>query len=195
MAKMKTMEINGKDYVVLPPEKILESECVESVISQVRGLEKTIIKAKEKIVEQVDKLLNDTAQRYGKKWKGNAHLFNLEQTFEVAVKISEKVKMGKELSLANQFYDRWLERISVGSQPAYKKVVNNTFKTDSDGYVCKTQLMKLRKMDGEGDEDKASADELIDKAIIDVIKTKYITFFDVDGDGGKTKIEVNFSAI
>ena len=195
MAKLKTMKINGKDYVVLPPEKILESDCVESVISQMKKLRETVVKAKKEVTDQINELLNETARKYGKKWKGNAQLFNLEGTSEVAVKISEKVKMGKELSLANQLYDQWLARITEGSKPVLKKLITKTFNTDKDGYVSKLKLMELKKTDGEGDEDKAKADELVEKAIIDVIKTQYITFFDVDEDGNHEKIEVNFSAL
>lgn len=189
----KTMKINGEKYIVIDQATKEEHELVCELCTVAKELKNHVNTIKKAIVGKINSHLEETAGKYGKDWKGNAHLFTLDETFKIMVKISEKVKFTKEMAIAKQLYDNWIKRISENSNQELIKLVNKTFAVDSKGNISKSRLMSLRKIASE-DADKVKADKITDEAIRHLIETAYYTFYEKKDEEWK-KIEVNFSAL
>ncbi len=184
---------NGKEMLVMSENKWEEHILVKELCEQALEINDHIMKVKTEMVGRIKDHLEKTAGQYGKHWKGNAKLFTINENYKIAVKISQKVKYTKEMAVAKQLYDSWLNSISENSKQEVKDVFKSTFNIDSKGNISKSKLMTLRKIKSENP-DKQKADKIADAAIRHLIDTAYYTFYERDGKDWK-RIEINFSAL
>lgn len=189
--KVKTMVVDGKEMAVITPERIQEHEVVSFAANEALKLHEHIAKVKEAITQKVQDLLEKTAHLYGESWKGNAHLFDLNENFKVLVKVFPKVKFTKEIAVAMQKYDAWIDNLM--GEHEIKDLVKKTFKTDSEGNIPKGRIMSLLNYESDNPQ-KKEADEIVKKAIRKEIRKPYYTFYQKDGEIW-SRIEINFSEI
>jgi len=183
---------DGKVLHVVPQAKLHEHKTVIEIHDIAVDLRACVMAAKDKIEDKVEQILAETAQEYGEKWKGNARLFTLDEKLKVTVKIQPQVKFDKEMALAKQKYDKWLQQQEASSQ--MRKLVDKTFSVNSDGNIPKSKLMTLRRFDSE-DQLKKEADAILDKAKRKEIRKPYISVYQKDDDGNWERIKLNFSEV
>ncbi len=183
---------NGEKVNVVSEERMREHDVVKEICNMASDLNAKVKKIKEYIEKKVDVLLKDAAARHNEEWKGNAHLFTIDETRKVIVKISPRIKFNKEMAIAKQKYDIWLNNMQADTQ--LRGLVKRVFNVDSDGNIPKSKLMLLRNYESD-DEVKKEADAIVDKSIRKEIRKPYITFYEKDDKGNWSRIQLNFSEI
>lgn len=188
-------EINlasGEKFKVITEDQMREHDVVIKTFKIALQLHEKIKEAKKPIEDQINILLKDAAARHNEEWKGNAHLFTLDESMKIIVKISPRIKFSKEMAIAKQKYDQWLNDRQADSQ--LRGLVKRVFSVDTEGNIPKGKLMTLRQYDCD-DETKKEADAIVDKAIRKEIRKPYITFYQKDREGNWDRIQLNFSEI
>ena len=182
------------------PVKVLHTEIVEKDAAVKKAmdcaikLQERIISDKQKLIQTIEKYLNDAARRNNLEWKGNALLISFDEKYRVEMRFREKIQFGIELQLAKQKIDECIKAWSADSNDNLKAIVNDAFQLDKHGQLARYRIFALRRFKIK-DPVWKEAMELIDKAILVTSTKQYISFAVRDEAGNYNKIVLNFSAL
>ena len=182
------------------PVKVLHTEIVEKDAAVKKAmdcaikLQERIISDKQKLIQTIEKYLNDAARRNNLEWKGNALLISFDEKYRVEMRFREKIQFGIELQLAKQKIDECIKAWSADSNDNLKAIVNDAFQLDKHGQLARYRIFALRRFKIK-DPVWKEAMELIDKAILVTSTKQYISFAVRDEAGNYNKIVMNFSAL
>ena len=182
------------------PVKVLHTEILEKDAAVKKAmdcaikLQERIISDKQKLIQTIEKYLNDAARRNNLEWKGNALLISFDEKYRVEMRFREKIQFGIELQLAKQKIDECIKAWSADSNDNLKAIVNDAFQLDKHGQLARYRIFALRRFKIK-DPVWREAMELIDKAILVTSTKQYISFAVRDEAGNYNKIVLNFSAL
>ena len=182
------------------PVKVLHTEIVEKDAAVKKAmdcaikLQERIISDKQKLIQTIEKYLNDAARRNNLEWKGNALLISFDEKYRVEMRFREKIQFGIELQLAKQKIDECIKAWSADSNDNLKAIVSDAFQLDKHGQLARYRIFALRRFKIK-DPVWKEAMELIDKAILVTSTKQYISFAVRDEAGNYNKIVLNFSAL
>ena len=182
------------------PVKVLHTEIVEKDAAVKKAmdcaikLQERIISDKQKLIQIIEKYLNDAARRNNLEWKGNALLISFDEKYRVEMRFREKIQFGIELQLAKQKIDECIKAWSADSNDNLKAIVNDAFQLDKNGQLARYRIFSLRRFKIK-DPVWKEAMELIDKAILVTSTKQYISFAVRDEAGNYNRIVLNFSTL
>jgi len=182
------------------PVKVLHTEIVEKDAAVKKAmdcaikLQERIISDKQKLIQTIEKYLNDAARRNNLEWKGNALLISFDEKYRVEMRFREKIQFGIELQLAKQKIDECIKAWSADSNDNLKAIINEAFQVDKRGQLARYRIFALRRYKIK-DPVWKEAMELIDKAILVTSTKQYISFAVRDEAGNYNRIVLNFSAL
>jgi hypothetical protein len=182
------------------PVKVLHAEIVEKDAAVKKAmdcalkLQERIISDKQKLIQIIEKYLNDAARRNNLEWKGNALLISFDEKYRIEMRFREKIQFGIELQLAKQKIDECIKAWSADSNDNLKAIVNEAFQVDKRGQLARYRIFALRRYKIK-DPVWKEAMELIDKAILVTSTKQYISFAVRDEAGNYNRIVLNFSAL
>jgi len=189
-------DAQGREF----PVKVLHTEIVEKDAAVKKAmdcaikLQERIISDKQKLIQTIEKYLNDAARRNNLEWKGNALLISFDEKYRVEMRFREKIQFGIELQLAKQKIDECIKAWSADSNDNLKAIVSDAFQLDKHGQLARYRIFALRRFKIK-DPVWREAMELIDKAILVTSTKQYISFAVRDEAGNYNKIVLNFSAL
>ncbi len=191
------VDASGREY----PAKILDPEIVkrDTIVNRLMGkasrLHDRIESEKIKMVDDIDKYLNQTAQKYGEEWKGNAELLSFDGKYKIEVRQRERIEFSEKLQIAKQKIDGCLKRWSEDSNINLQAVIKEAFQVDKKGEIAKSRILGLRRYNIK-DKQWQQAMDLIDEAIQVTSTKQYIAFYErPDKDKPFRLISLNFSAL
>ena len=182
------------------PVKVLHAEIVEKDAAVKKAmdcalkLQERIISDKQKLIQIIEKYLNDAARRNNLEWKGNALLISFDEKYRIEMRFREKIQFGIELQLAKQKIDECLKDWSADSNANLRAIINEAFQVDKKGEIAKHRILALRKYNIKDIKWKEAMD-LIDKAIRVVSTKQYVSFYERDEQGEYKMIVLNFTAL
>ena len=190
-------DAKGREY----PAKILDPQIVkrDSLVNRVMGraarLHDKLTFEKQKMAADIDKYLQQTADQYGEKWKGNAELVSFDGNFKIEVRNRERLEFDEKLQIAKQKIDECLKRWTEDSNVNLQAVINEAFQVDKKGEIAKHRILALRKYNIK-DKNWKQAMDIIDKAIQVTSTKQYIAFYERSSSNKPFQlISLNFSAI
>ena len=189
-------DAQGREF----PVKVLHTEIVEKDAAVKKAmdcalkLQERIISDKQKLIQIIEKYLNDAARRNNLEWKGNALLISFDEKYRVEMRFREKIQFGIELQLAKQKIDECIKAWSADSNDNLKAIVNDAFQLDKNGQLARYRILRLRRYNIK-DQTWKEAMELIDQAIQVVSTKQYINFYERDESGQFRQIVLNFPAL
>jgi len=190
-------DAKGREY----PAKILDPQIVkrDTLVSRVMGraarLHDKIAFEKQRMAADIDKFLENTADQYGEKWKGNAELTSFDGKYKIEVRHRERIEFSEKLQIAKQKIDECLKRWTEDSNVNLQAVINEAFQVDKKGEIAKNRILGLRRYNIK-DKNWKQAMELIDEAIQVTSTKQYIAFYERPSLNKPFQlISLNFSAI
>jgi len=168
---------------------------VNKVMNRATKLHDKLISEKERMATDIDKYLDQIAQQYGEKWKGNAELISFDGRSKVEIRQRELIKFSEKLQIAKQKIDDCLKRWSEDSNINLQAVIKEAFQVDKKGEIAKNRILDLRKYNISDPQWKLAM-ELIDQAIQVTSTKQYIAFYQrPSADKPFQLVSLNFSAI
>lgn len=181
---------NGQVLHAVPSEKLHEHKAVKEVYSLAVKLRDEVKNVKKTVEEKINKVLDETASKYGEEWKGNARLFTLDESLKVMVKVHPLIKFDKQMVIAKQKYDQWLQEENASDD--LRGFVKKAFRVNAEGNIPKSKLTEIRNYPSQNPR-KKEGDEIYDKAKRKEIRKPYISFYEKDAEGNWQRVKVNFS--
>ncbi|KQC06167.1 MAG: sulfate transporter [Candidatus Cloacimonas sp. SDB] len=199
MTKRDTIikDANGREYPakILDPQIVKRHNLVNRVIGRAARLHDKIAFEKQRMAEEIDKYLAQTAEQYGEQWKGNAELVSFDGKYKIEVRNRERIEFDEKLQIAKQKIDDCLKRWTQDSNVNLQAVINEAFQVDKKGEIAKHRILALRKYNIK-DKNWKQAMQLIDEAIQVTSTKQYIAFYKRSGKNKPFQlISLNFSAI
>ena len=130
---------------VLQPEIVEKDATVKKTMDYALKLQERIISDKQKMIQIIEKYLNDAARRNGLEWKGNALLISFDEKFRIELRFREKIQFGIELQLAKQKIDECIKAWSADSSDNLKAIINEAFQVDKRGQLARYRIFALRR--------------------------------------------------
>ncbi len=190
-------DAHGREY----PAKILDPQIVkrDTIVNRLMGkalrLHDKIETEKIKMVEDIDKYLTQTAQKYGEEWKGNAELVSFDGKYKIEIRNRERIEFSEKLQIAKQKIDECLKRWSEDSNVNLQAVIKEAFQVDKKGEIAKSRILGLRRFNIK-DKQWQQAMDLIDEAIQVTSTKQYIAFYERPSEDKSFQlVSLNFSAL
>jgi hypothetical protein len=200
MSKPTTAKVlvdsQGREFPtsIIDRELVKRDALVGRIADRALKLQERILADKRKMVDDLDKYLDDFARRNGLKWRGNAELINFDESMKVEVRYRERIQFGVELQLAKQKIDECLKEWTTDSNANLKAIISEAFQVDKKGEIAKHRILALRRYNIQ-DETWKEAMELIDRAIQVTSTKQYIAIYTRKDDGSYEQVVLNFSAL
>jgi hypothetical protein len=200
MPKSNTSKIlvdsKGREFPasIIDKELVKRDTLVGRIAERAKKLQERIIADKQKMVEELDKYLDDLAKRNGLKWRGNAELVNFDESMKVEIRYRERIQFGVELQLAKQKIDECLKEWTTDSNANLKAIISEAFQVDKKGEIAKHRILALRRYNIQ-DNTWKEAMELIDRAIQVTSTKQYIAIYTKREDGTYEQVVLNFSSL
>ncbi len=194
--KMLT-DANGREYPakILDPQIVKRDAIVNRLMNRALKLNGRIVSDKVKMADDINKYLNQTAQKYGEEWKGNAELVSFDGKYKVEIRQRERIDFSEKLQIAKQKIDMCLKRWTEDSNINLQAVIKEAFQVDKKGEIAKSRILGLRRYHIK-DTQWQQAMDLIDEAIQVTSTKQYIAFYERPSkDKPFRLISLNFSAL
>lgn len=143
-SNMYLMDENGDMVNVkyIDPTEIVKHNKIESIMQRVEKAQNDLITLKKELFNEVRTHLDDIAEEYGEKWKGNAKLYNFSKTKCVEFSINQLLEFDEKLQIAKQKIDKVIETFSEGAREELKTIIKKAFKLDQ----AKVDVKQVRQL-------------------------------------------------
>ena len=136
-----------RDELVRPTDK-LEDQTVRKIIKFARDLSAQVSRFRLHTMADLTALDDLMAEKYGfvklgNKGKGNRTYMTFDGLYKVSVQVAEFMDYGAELQVAKGLVDQCLTEWSSDSGPEIQTIITEAFKTDQEGKVSRTAILKL----------------------------------------------------
>ena len=175
----------------------LQDEAVRRLVATARELEAAIASFKAQAFDDVDALQALLEQQYGAKVggsKGNVSLFSYDGLIRIQVQISDLIKFGPELQVAEALLEECVGEWVEGARAELRAIVMNAFRRDKEGQLNRGALLGLRRYEVEDERWKRAMQAIADS--IQVIGSKrYIRFSSRPTlDGAWAEVSLNIAS-
>lgn len=167
---------------------------VRRIYARAASLSERLQTVKGEVLNLVDTYLNQVAEEYGEKWKGNAELVTFDGRIKVEVKISEALEFDERLQVAKSKIDNCLRRWTTDARAEVQAIINRAFSVDSKGRINVRAVISLRQIKSR-DPIWIDAMEIIADSLRIRNTRRYINVYERDGQDRWRLINLNWSAI
>lgn len=190
--------IDGQGNTV-PPRYIdkpvkARDRTVRRIHARAASLSERLQTVKGEVLNLVDTYLNQVAEEYGEKWKGNAELVTFDGRIKVEVKISEALEFDERLQVAKSKIDNCLRRWTTDARAEVQAIINRAFSVDSKGRINVRAVISLRQIKSR-DPIWIDAMEIIADSLRIRNTRRYINVYERDSQDRWRLINLNWSAI
>ncbi|MBX9868183.1 MAG: DUF3164 family protein [Burkholderiaceae bacterium] len=166
------------ESLVKPIDKARD-QLVQELINKAVAVKSTLVDFKKAtfadIVAFVDLSLEQYDTKLGGK-KGNVTLFSFDGKYKVQFAVSENIQFDERLQAAKSLIDECITEWSQGSSPEIQVLVQDAFKTDSEGNLNHGRILGLRRLDIT-DERWKRAMQAIGESVQVVGSKQYVRFY------------------
>lgn len=155
------IDVGGKPYMsdargnltpveLIKAQHLLEDETVRKVMGFALALSAQVARFKEHTYQDLGAFDAILEQEYGLTKggrKGNRTYQTYDGLMKVEVRVADLLDFGPELQIAKQLLDECLNEWSAESRSEVRAVITDTFNTDKEGTVNRSQIFRLLRMD------------------------------------------------
>lgn len=112
--------------------------------------------------------------------RGNMTLMTFDGLTKVSIKIKDEIKLGAEIQIAKEQLDVLIEEWSEGASEQLRTLINSAFDTSKEGNINLHEILRLRRMEFNGEDGKPdprwqAVQALITDSIRSIGSKSYIT--------------------
>lgn len=169
--------------LVAPIDK-QRDELVRELIKKAINIKEVLAAFKKQSFGDIAAFVDLSMEQYQAKLggkKGNVTLFSFDGKYKVQFAVSEKIQFDERLQAAKSLIDECIKDWSQGSSPEIQVLVQDAFKTDSEGNLNHARILGLRRLDIK-DERWNNAMKAIGESVQVVGSKQYVRFYERSGD-------------
>ncbi|MFC0349713.1 DUF3164 family protein [Undibacterium danionis] len=169
--------------LVAPIDK-QRDQLVQELIQKAVGVKEALTAFKAQAFGDIAAFVDLSMEQYQAKLggkKGNVTLFSFDGKYKVQFAVSEKIQFDERLQAAKSLIDECIKDWSQGSSPEIQVLVQDAFKTDSEGNLNHARILGLRRLDIK-DERWNNAMKAIGESVQVVGSKQYVRFYERRGD-------------
>lgn len=169
----------------LVPESLIKpidkarDQLVQELIAKAVAVNEALAKFKTATFGDIAAFVDMSAEQYDTKLggkKGNVTLFSFDGKFKVQFAVSENIQFDERLQAAKALIDECITEWSQGSSPEIQVLVQDAFKTDSEGNLNHGRILGLRRLEI-ADERWKRAMQAIGESVQVVGSKQYVRFY------------------
>lgn len=164
--------------LVKPIDKARD-QLVQELIAKAVAVNEALAKFKSSTFGDIAAFVDMSAEQYDTKLggkKGNVTLFSFDGKFKVQFAVSENIQFDERLQAAKALIDECITEWSQGSSPEIQVLVQDAFKTDSEGNLNHGRILGLRRLEI-ADERWKRAMQAIGESVQVVGSKQYVRFY------------------
>lgn len=166
------------ESLVKPIDKARD-QLVQELIAKAVAVNEALAKFKASTFGDIAAFVDMSAEQYDTKLggkKGNVTLFSFDGKFKVQFAVSENIQFDERLQAAKALIDECITEWSQGSSPEIQVLVQDAFKTDSEGNLNHGRILGLRRLEI-ADERWKRAMQAIGESVQVVGSKQYVRFY------------------
>ncbi|GAB7082317.1 DUF3164 family protein [Megalodesulfovibrio paquesii] len=178
-------------------EHRLADELVKGVLGRAKALRADMEEFRGETLADIETYLELLDEKYGVKRggrKGNVKLYTFDGRYRVDRQRSEHIALGEELEAARALIDECLAEWAEGSRDELKLLIQDTFRTDSQGKLDTGRILALRRIKIE-DPRWQQAMQAIGDALRVVGAKTLLRVYERQSDGAYKPIALDMSAL
>ncbi|MDO8654216.1 MAG: DUF3164 family protein [Undibacterium sp.] len=166
------------ESLVKPIDKARD-QLVQELIDKAVAVKNALVDFKKTTFADIAAFVDLSLEQYDTKLggkKGNVTLFSFDGRYKVQFAVSENIQFDERLQAAKGLIDECITEWSQGSSPEIKVLVQDAFKTDSEGNLNHGRILGLRRLDIK-DERWKRAMQAIGESVQVVGSKQYVRFY------------------
>jgi hypothetical protein len=166
------------ESLVKPIDKARD-QLVQELIDKAVAVKNALVDFKKTTFADIAAFVDLSLEQYDTKLggkKGNVTLFSFDGKYKVQFAVSENIQFDERLQAAKGLIDECITEWSQGSSPEIKVLVQDAFKTDSEGNLNHGRILGLRRLDIK-DERWKRAMQAIGESVQVVGSKQYVRFY------------------
>lgn len=166
------------ESLVKPIDKARD-QLVQELINKAVAVKSTLMEFKKATFADIAAFVDLSLEQYDTKLggkKGNVTLFSFDGKYKVQFAVSENIQFDERLQAAKSLIDECITEWSQGSSPEIQVLVQDAFKTDSEGNLNHGRILGLRRLDIT-DERWKRAMQAIGESVQVVGSKQYVRFY------------------
>lgn len=166
------------ESLVKPIDKARD-HLVQELINKAVGVKTALVEFKKTTFADIAAFVDLSLEQYDTKLggkKGNVTLFSFDGKYKVQFAVSENIQFDERLQAAKSLIDECITEWSQGSSPEIQVLVQDAFKTDSEGNLNHGRILGLRRLDI-ADERWKRAMQAIGESVQVVGSKQYVRFY------------------
>lgn len=164
--------------LVKPIDKARD-QLVQELINKAMAVKSALVDFKKATFADIAAFVDLSLEQYDTKLggkKGNVTLFSFDGKYKVQFAVSENIQFDERLQAAKSLIDECITEWSKGSSPEIQVLVQDAFKTDSEGNLNHGRILGLRRLDIT-DERWKRAMQAIGESVQVVGSKQYVRFY------------------
>lgn len=164
--------------LVKPIDKARD-QLVQELINKAVVVKSALVDFKKATFADIAAFVDLSLEQYDTKLggkKGNVTLFSFDGKYKVQFAVSENIQFDERLQAAKSLIDECITEWSQGSSPEIQVLVQDAFKTDSEGNLNHGRILGLRRLDI-SDERWKRAMQAIGESVQVVGSKQYVRFY------------------
>ncbi|MFZ6748543.1 DUF3164 family protein [Undibacterium sp. Ren11W] len=166
------------ELLVKPIDKARD-QLVQELINKAVAVKTALVDFKKTTFADIAAFVDLSLEQYDTKLggkKGNVTLFSFDGKYKVQFAVSENIQFDERLQAAKSLIDECITEWSQGSSPEIQVLVQDAFKTDSEGNLNHGRILGLRRLDI-ADERWKRAMQAIGESVQVVGSKQYVRFY------------------
>jgi hypothetical protein len=166
------------ESLVKPIDKARD-QLVKELMVKAITVKSTLVDFKKATFADIAAFIDLSLEQYDTKLggkKGNVTLFSFDGKYKVQFAVSENIQFDERLQAAKSLIDECITEWSQGSSPEIQVLVQDAFKTDSEGNLNHGRILGLRRLDIT-DERWKRAMQAIGESVQVVGSKQYVRFY------------------
>nr|VFK58941.1 MAG: Protein of unknown function (DUF3164) [Candidatus Kentron sp. UNK]VFK68640.1 MAG: Protein of unknown function (DUF3164) [Candidatus Kentron sp. UNK] len=167
---------------MVPPLEREKDELVRELTEAAKGLNRSIRAYKLRVMADVQAYLERSLARYGVKprgAKGNLTLTSFNGALQIKISTANRVDFDERIQAVQALVYACLDEFTEGSRKEVKVLIEDAFRSNQDGIISSTRVLRLLRLDIDHPTWKAAMDALRDS--IQVVSSKeYLRVYERD---------------
>ncbi len=162
----------------------LRDQLVNSLAPKAVEIHEALTAFKKLALQDIEDLVVIAGERYnvslaGK--KGNVTMRSFDGRYKIQRTYQERVGYTEEIEAAKALFDSFANRLAEGADPNIKVIINNAFRTNRNGEISVSEVLRLMRYEIVDDEWDLAVKALRD-AMVGLGKAVYLGVFERIGD-------------
>jgi aminopeptidase N len=135
---------------IIKPVDAMRDQLVQQLVDRASGLNKQLNDYKAQAFGDIQAFIELSAEQYNVKIggkKGNVTLYSFDGRYKVQQAVQERVAFDERLQAARALIDECLTEWTENARPEVIALVNDAFRTDTNGEIRTARVLALRRYD------------------------------------------------